>query len=330
MERDWANLDSLALNMIVEKLIEPIDHIWFGSVCKNWHSIANLNHRHDHQFRSNVMPMLTIPSKKSPEKRCLYSIPANRVYPLESTMLNNKRCCGSSHGWLATLDEEDVITWVNPFKDVAPISLPPIDNYMVCKDYDFNVHKVTLSVDPITSPNDYVVAGIYTTRSSLAFIKAGQEFWTYIQDTDHFGFIDITFYKGLVYALWMVRRFINRVKNINKGTNSLHVFKLELNDKGDKLMHLSKLESLGDNVLFVGDGDSMSVSTSYFSSYLQKDSIYYSDNYYNEVPVPYPRGPFDMGIYNIKHGSFGVHCPYKSYFKGMAPPIWVVPPFQGN
>lgn len=381
MERDWANLDSLALNMIVEKLIEPIDHIWFGSVCKNWHSIANLNHRHNHQFRSNVMPMLMIPSKKSPEKRCLYSIPANRVYPLESTMLNNKRCCGSSHGWLATLDKEDVITWVNPFKDVAPISLPPIDNYMVCKDYDFNVHKVTLSVDPITSPTDYVVAAIYTTRSCLAFIKAGQEFWTYIQDTDHFGFIDITFYKGLVYAvtrwkkivcfdlcysddpwsveqripnvllqrsddatyspltylvkslegeLWMVRRFINRVKNINKGTNSLHVFKLELNDKGDKLMHLSKLESLGDNVLFVGDGDSMSVSTSYFSSYLQKDSIYYSDNYYNEVPVPYPRGPFDMGIYNIKHGSFGVHCPYKSYFKGMAPPIWVVPPFQWN
>ena len=123
------------------------------------------------------------------------------MYPLELTMLNNKRCCGSRHGWLATIDEEDVITWVNPFKDVAPISLPPIDNYMVCKDYDFNVHKVTLSVDPIISPNDYVVATIYTDRGCLAFIKAGQEFWTYIQDTDHFGFVDITFYNSLVYAV---------------------------------------------------------------------------------------------------------------------------------
>jgi len=305
-----------------------------------------------------------------------------RVYPLELTMLNNKRCCGSSHGWLATIDEKFVITWVNPFKDVAPISLPMIDVYHSFKNYtEFNVQKVTLSVDPITSPNDYVVVAIYTTHGCLAFIKAGQEFWTYIQDTDHFGFIDITFLNGLVYSvtcwkkivcfdlcyssdpwgreqripnvllqrsddatyspltylvkslegeLWMVRRFINRVNNINKGTNSLHVFKLELNDKGEKLMHLSKLESLGDNVLFVGDGDSMSISASYFSSYVQKDSIYYSDNYYNELPVPYPRGPFDMGISNVKNGSLGVHCPYKPYLKGMTPPIWVVPPFTWN
>jgi hypothetical protein len=46
IKEDWANLDSLALNVILEKLIEPIDHIWFGSVCKNWHSIANLNHQY--------------------------------------------------------------------------------------------------------------------------------------------------------------------------------------------------------------------------------------------------------------------------------------------
>ena len=173
MERDWANLDSLALNMILEKLIEPIDHIWFGCVCKNWLSIANLSHQQNHQFRSNIMPMLMIPSKKSPDKRCLFSIPANRVYPLESTMLNNKRCCGSSHGWLATIDEEFVITWLNPFKDVAPISLPMTGVYHSFKNYtEFNVQKVTLSVDPITSPNDYVVAAIYTTRGCLAFIKA--------------------------------------------------------------------------------------------------------------------------------------------------------------
>jgi hypothetical protein len=121
---DWANLVSLALDVILEKLIEPIDRIWFASVCKNWYSIANLNHQYNHQFRGNILPMLMIPTENSFEKRSLYSVLANRVYPFELTMLYNQRCCGSSHGWLATIDEEDVITWVNPFKNVAPISLP--------------------------------------------------------------------------------------------------------------------------------------------------------------------------------------------------------------
>ncbi|XP_058775229.1 F-box protein SKIP23-like [Vicia villosa] len=383
MERDWTSLDSLALNMVLEKLIEPIHHIWFRSVCKNWHSIATLNHRYNIQFRSNMLPMLMIPSEKSTEKRNLYSVVANRVYPLELTMLNKKRCCGSSYGWLATVDVDHIITWVNPFKDVAPIILPWIDIYMKYRDYEFNIHKVTLSADPITSPDDYVVAAIYTNRGALAFIKAGQEVWTYIQENHHFGFIDITFYKGLVYAvtrwkkivsfelcyssdphdifgrerrnpnvvlqtnfdevyspltylvkslegeLWMVRRFITREEdNINKGTKHFHVFKLELDEKGEKIIQLLKLKSLGDNVLFVGDGDSTSISASYFSSYLQKDSIYYSDNYFDDEPNPYPQGPFDLGIYNVKQRSFGLHCPYKSYFKNMAPPIWIAPCFK--
>ncbi|XP_050909509.1 uncharacterized protein LOC127123322 [Lathyrus oleraceus] len=346
MKRDWANLDSLALNLILEKSIEPTYHIWFGSVCKNWHSVSKLNHHYNIQFRSNMLPMLMIPSEKSAEKRKLYSVVANRVYPFELTMLNKKRCCGSSYGWLATVDADNIITWVNPFKDVAPIILPWIDIYMQYKDCEFNIHKVTLSVDPITSPDDYVVAAIYTNRGVLAFIKAGQEVWTYIQENDHFGFIDITFYKGLVYAvdrwkklsllnfviqgeLWMVRRFITREEdNINKGTKNFHVFKLVLDDKGEKLIHLLKLESLGDNILFVGDGDSTSISASYFSNSLQKDLIYYSDNYFDDEPNPYPEGPFDLGIYNVKWESFDLHCHYKSYFKAMSPPIWVVPPFQ--
>jgi hypothetical protein len=118
--------------------------------------------------------------------------------------------------------------------------------------------------------------------------------------------------KSLEGELWMVRRFVSIENRRNKGTRSLHVFKLELNDKGEKLMSLLKLESLGDNVLFVGNNDPLSVSASYFSKHLQKDSIYYSDNYSDDEPVPYPEGPFDLGIYNVKNGRFGLHCPYKA------------------
>ncbi|CAK8536843.1 unnamed protein product [Lathyrus sativus] len=382
MKRDWANLDSLALDLILDKLKEPFHHIWFGSVCKNWHLIAKLNHHGNIQFRSNMLPMLMIPSEKTTEKRNLYSVVANRVYPFEFTTLNQKRCCGSSYGWLATVAAYNIITWVNPFKDVAPIILPWIDIYMKYKHCEFNIRKVTLSADPITSPDDYVVAAIYTNCGALAFIKAGQEFWTYIQENHSCGFVDLTFYKGLVYAvsrwkkivsfelcyssdphdpygrerrnpnvvlersqdeiyspltylvkslegvLWMVRRFITREEDsTNKGTKDFHVFKLKLDHKGENLIHLLKLESLGDNVLFVGDGDSTSISASYFSNSLQKDSICYSDNYFDDEPDPYPQGPFDLGFYNVKHASFGLHCPYKSYFKNMTPPIWIAPYF---
>ncbi|XP_004489983.1 probable F-box protein At1g44080 [Cicer arietinum] len=392
MDRDWANLESLALDIIISKLIEPIDHIWFGSVCKNWHSIAKLNHLNNYKFRNNILPMLMIPSKKnprkrSPRKRSLFSISANRVYEFQLTVFSNKRVCGSTHGWIATVDKNNVITLVNPFKDVAPIILPRIDVYDSYKYYEFDVRKVTLSVDPITNPNDYVVAAIYTNRGCLAFMKAGQEFWTYMDDIDnrrHTGFVDVAFYKDLVYAvsrwksivsfdlcystcpyrfeeripnfvreqgenetysslaylvtslegdLWMVRRFVDTVYPYvggtgNNGTQSFQVFKLELDCTGEKLINMIKLETLGDNVLFLGGSDSTSISASYFSCYVQKNSIYYTDNYIDDTPVRYPQVPYDMGIYNVKDGSFGIHCPFKPYFKGLAPPVWVLPPFQ--
>jgi hypothetical protein len=89
-----------------------------------------------------------------------------------------------------------------------------------------------------------------------------------------------------------------------------------------------KIDSLGDNVLFVGDSDSVSMSASYFANYLQKDSIYYTADYHNDVPHPYPNGPFDMKIYNVKDGSFSEHCPFKPCFRRSPPSVWVIPPFQ--
>jgi hypothetical protein len=69
--------------------------------------------------------------------------------------------------------------------------------------YEGNIHKVILSTNPTIRPHDYVVAVIYSMRKSLAFIKAGQEVWTYVDDSikDHCCFSDVIFYKGLIYAV---------------------------------------------------------------------------------------------------------------------------------
>ncbi|KAJ1386689.1 hypothetical protein SESBI_40614 [Sesbania bispinosa] len=379
MESDWANLDALALCMVLDKLKERIDHVYFGVVCKSWHSVAKLHHQNQ-QFRTNVLPMLMIPNKKKGRaNRCLYGIPNGRAYPFQLSLPYNKRCCGFSHGWLATIDSRHVITLLNPFKKVPPIRLPPLDmDFPQC-----SVYKVTLSADPITNPNDYVVVAIYSLNCCLSFIRAGQKFWTYV-DNDYFGVTDVTFYRGLVYAvnqwenivsfnlsysddpfgkeqifpnnvlqgrydetfsqmsylvkslegdLWMVTRSFatdlgDDNNTYNKGTNSFKVYKLELDLQSGRLLQELRLKSLGDNVLFLGDNDSISVSASYFSNSLQRDSIYFTHDYNAETPIPYTPRSFDLGIYNVKDESFDYHYLYNPSFTRMPPAFWVLPSFQ--
>jgi hypothetical protein len=81
-------------------------------------------------------------------------------------------------------------------------------------------------------------------------------------------------------------------------------------------------------MFYLCDSDSVSLSASYFANYLQKDSIYYTDDFYEEAPDPYPTGPFDMKIYNVKDGSFSEHCPFQQWFKRMPRSLWIFPPFQ--
>ncbi|XP_058779408.1 F-box protein At2g26160-like [Vicia villosa] len=317
-------------------------------------------------------------------KKSLYGISSKTSYKFKLPVPYNKRLCGSSHGWLAKVDSSSKVTLIkllNPFKDAVSITLPPIyfrDMYRR-KSYEYDVHKVVLSTNPTFKPHDYVVVAIYNMRKCLAFLKAGQKNWTYIDDIHHL-FTDVIFYKGLVYAvglwnkivsfdlsclkdgrvipkivslkgddyahraylvkslegdLWLVRKFIGYHGDEDdedntepsSGTKRFEVYNLELDVQTGELIQMLKIESLGDNVLFVGDSDSVAVSASYFSNHLQKDSIYYTDDFYGDTP-PYPHGPFDMKIYNVKEKKFSQHCPFYHWFKENPPAVWVIPPFQ--
>jgi hypothetical protein len=347
-ELDWANLEALALDLILDKLEEQIDHICFGGVCKNWRLIAKLNHQNQ-RFKSHVLPMLMIPRTK----RCLYSISAKKMYPFKLPNSYYHIYCGFSHGWLATIDKSHAITLLHPFKNVAPISLPTLD-YRSYTSLPVVGYKVTLSADPITRPNDYMVVAIHTNIDGrFAFIKAGQSCWTYVWFSRWLhSFMDVMFYGGLVYAvskyhsivsfnpghkritpnpiqdiafhgsskgylvkslegdLWIVKRFFTF-----KG--DFQVYKLEFDVETGKFKKMLKLESLGDNVLFLGDTDSISASGSYFSGCLKKDSIYYI------------HGPFHIGIYNVRDGTFDHHTLHNHFFNKQDPqPFWVLPNFQ--
>jgi hypothetical protein len=392
MEVDWRNLEALPLSLIFDKLVERIDHIYFSVVCKNWYSIAKFNY-HNPQVKNNVLPMLMIPTKRCRTKRCLYGISTNTTYHFQLPVNHNNRLCGSSHGWVAKTEEKSkgtYITLLNPFKNLVSIRLPRISipkYHRHRRHPECNVHKVILSCNPTTRPHDYVVVVIYGMWLCLAFTKAGQKSWTYVDSKlklKDCGFHDIIFYKGLVYAvgrknnivsfdicnskdsfdhekvipnvlssgdrnyseraylieslegdLLLVKKWAEFPEDDNlpvsppaSGTREIEVYKLELDLQSNKLIQMIQIHSLGDNVLFVGDSESVSMSASYFANYLQKDSIYYTADFYDDIVHPYPNGPFDMKIYNVKDGSFSEHYPFKSWQRRCPPSVWVIPPFQ--
>jgi hypothetical protein len=313
-------------------------------VCKNWQSIAKLNHQ-NHQIKPNTLPMLMIPATNYLcTKTNSFSLLELRECPFRFQLCHNNptlSVCGSSHGWLALLDDsKSIITLMNPFKDIPHIILPPLNS----------VNKVTLSADPITNPDDYLVAAIYDgCGGNLAVIRRGQTVWTYV-DTSKSSFIDVIFYKGLLFALnirnkivsfdihcsndvsdketitpsvvleekvgesfyrdkylvksskeelWMVRR-------CDKRLSIFHIYKLKLDVKSGKLEQIVKLKNLEDNILFLGAGDSISVSGSYFSKSLQRDSIYFADG---------------LKIYDVKSETAKYHNVYQKN------PFWIMPHF---
>ncbi|KAM3005710.1 hypothetical protein FF2_035813 [Malus domestica] len=102
------------------------DHIRFSAVCKHWKSVA-LHHKQQRvKSPHNQLPMLMIPTKhNSSERRGLYGVTQRKPYNFELYVPYKKRCCGSSHGWLACADDNLAITLLNPFTG-RTIRLPPV------------------------------------------------------------------------------------------------------------------------------------------------------------------------------------------------------------
>ncbi|XP_008222388.1 PREDICTED: putative F-box protein At1g65770 [Prunus mume] len=203
----WASLPVLVF-LILDNLLEPIDHVCFAAVCKQWRSMSKLYNQATQRWRNKQLPpMLLIPNQDNDHRRVVYSISEGRVYSnIRLQVPFSRRCCGSSHGWLATVDTTEqgcpVVVLRNPFTKAKPIFLPPLDILIAKYETSYHEHyvrKVILSVDPTMNPENYVVVALCGRWPMLAFIKAGQNTWTYPSPNGNFG--DVIFYKSNVYAL---------------------------------------------------------------------------------------------------------------------------------
>jgi|UniRef100_A0A2N9GZ80 hypothetical protein len=375
-EPDWAYLPVPVISSILDKLPEPVDHLWFGAVCKQWQSVSK-DCILAKQRWSKLLPMLMIPTEKyTTTERRLYSVAEGKIYNVELQVPDCERFGSSCLGWLATVDESSYVTLLNPFKNGITIRLPPIDPLQPYHEgFDYYIYKFILSADPASTPNDYVVVAIYGMNKKLAFIRAGDRSWRHVKIQM---ISDIIFYNGLVYAvghrgliacfnvkdgnsieselanvrilapnmdpprysdraylvessggdlLYVHRKLDKNEDYILQITDHFKVYKLRLHEQSGKVMERVELESLGDDTLFVGDNNSMSVSAANFPG-CQPNSIYFTHDYIDCTRFNNFYQPHDVGIFNVKDGTFGQHYTLKPLDKKMPPVLWIVPPFQ--
>ncbi|XP_021801753.1 probable F-box protein At1g44080 [Prunus avium] len=225
---EWASLPLLPVFLILDNLFEPIDHVSFAAVCKQWRSLAKDYNQATQRWRhNNLLPMLLIPNEyerqgsgsknsrhitKTNHRKALYSIAEGKIYNnIGLEVPFKKRSCGSSHCWFATIesvtDQGPIIALRDPFRNPAsPILLPLLDvrdrNHGTCF-FEFYIRKVILSADPVLNPDNYAVVAIFRKSNLFAFIhmKRGQcqKDWTLIRTPCPV--TDVISYKNQVYLV---------------------------------------------------------------------------------------------------------------------------------
>ncbi|XP_050222925.1 F-box protein At2g26160-like [Mercurialis annua] len=215
--REWETLPANVLDIILENLISLFDYIRFGVVCKPWLFVAE----HHKQIRINNycfskhLPLLLVPAEDGREQwRSLYNAATRKVYDFKLHVPINKRCCGSSHGWLFFVEKDRSITLFNPFTQ-AFIHLPTFDRQfkelhakykLNMKIRPFDVFKLILSVDPTLHPNDFTVVIINSSKLQIEYFKFKDQRWEKIVYGHGAYCVDIICYKKLIYAVNFLRK----------------------------------------------------------------------------------------------------------------------------
>ncbi|KAG8375358.1 hypothetical protein BUALT_Bualt10G0091800 [Buddleja alternifolia] len=178
---DWSNLPADLLLLIAKRLHFAEDYAKISAVCKSWRAIIL---QKDNQSCS-LLPWLMLTENESRDIRGFYSPFNKKVCELYLPEIRGKRCWGSSHGWLITLNTAYEMHLLNPMSRVQ-ILLPPLHicsnlKNLICNPTEFRntfVYKVVLSSDPLSG--NCVALAVYS-DNKMAFAKLGDDAWTPLQ-----------------------------------------------------------------------------------------------------------------------------------------------------
>lgn len=200
---DWASLPNHLLDSICERLFPTgEDFARFSAVCTHWRSVAGENLR-------QRLPFLLFPGDIGKERRMMITRP--RIMGMsELRPPRHETFYGCSYGWWIIGSHAEVCLF-HPFS-LKTIPFPSfkrsLDSPSMLSITLRGLYRCTgvLSGSPDTNPNAYVLMVIYGLESRLAFIRSGDQDWTYI---DHINegeepldsCVSINYCKGLFYAL---------------------------------------------------------------------------------------------------------------------------------
>ncbi|XP_042477620.1 putative F-box protein At5g55150 [Macadamia integrifolia] len=202
---DWSQLLPELLELILDRLTCLSDHLHFVSVCSSWRSVIISN-----CCPRRLLPFLMLPpsNDNTDQTRPFFNLSSHWIKELHVPEIHQKWCCGSSHGWLVTVDESTgEIQLFNPVSR-GRIQLPSLSTFSYPQhnfepDFTSNkhyIHKAILSSNPYRT-SDYVVVANVTNRKMLAYWKPGADRWTTIRSEQWVHFEDFIYYKGLLYAI---------------------------------------------------------------------------------------------------------------------------------
>ncbi|XP_077248289.1 uncharacterized protein LOC143887930 [Tasmannia lanceolata] len=201
---NWPELPNDLLAVVFDHLPLSIHRIRFGAVCSSWYQFTMENcHWLDFHYQ---LPFMLVYDKERTETRNFYNITENKFYDIQLPEFRGKWCCGSSEGWVVTVDESTNIHLLDPFTSTQ-IQLPSLDKFPDPQfiswpelpwDYTY-IRKALLSANPLSTP-DYVVVTIVSSMLKLSFYKPGDEKWTTLEN--QWGpYEDVIYYKDKFYAI---------------------------------------------------------------------------------------------------------------------------------
>ncbi|ONK81164.1 uncharacterized protein A4U43_C01F25960 [Asparagus officinalis] len=169
----WANLPQDILDIVIHRLLLP-DRIRLASVCTSWNSIARSNPLF---FSAPQPPWLLLVNKLTLKTATFFNLSENKIYKISQPdpPICNRTWCGSSSGWLVTMDVVSGLLLLNPLTG-SQIQLPPLTTLP-------NLARPYRMAKVSWSSSHYTVMLALLSAPYLAFTKEGDEAWTSLEGT---------------------------------------------------------------------------------------------------------------------------------------------------
>ena len=200
----WNELPSNIICEIANLLPNYMDIKSLLAVCKQWNSVKLETTR-------PPFPLLMLSETLNTNLRSFFNLCDSKRYQLEISTFGGKRCWGSPHGWVVTLDPNSKahLEHLEKGKQIILPSLNTIQTLAATEEWFLLIHKFIIFKQP-SHESSFLVIAIFGPGISLAFVRVGegaalnrrgQDEWVLVANPDNFKFKDVACFNDQIYGL---------------------------------------------------------------------------------------------------------------------------------